>query len=177
MRGDERGDYQAWLDWAAFGIRAPSNAESCIKLEEFKKTDTRASVCLPAVDSRGKKHSRKLEVFVEPREKQRRFMSYQRNVSHAVTGKRCPEFLVKDLGYSVDTLRFHLERQFSARMSWENYAGNLPFREKQRKWHIDHIIPKSRFREDLESAFALSNLRPLWESENIRKGISRTFLV
>lgn len=68
-------------------------------------------------------------------------------------------------GYSVDQLVRHLEKQFVAGMTW----GNM------NHWHIDHIIPVSKFNynshqdPDFKKCWALSNLRPMWASENISK--------
>ncbi|MEY9198718.1 hypothetical protein ABIA16_003834 [Sinorhizobium fredii] len=71
------------------------------------------------------------------------------------------------LGYSVDELKAHLEKLFLPGMSWENYGKG--------GWHVDHIIPLSAFNyeapehEDFKRAWALSNLQPLWETDNIKK--------
>lgn len=70
------------------------------------------------------------------------------------------------VGYSVHDLMAHLESQFQLGMTWENYG----------QWHIDHIRPVASFSfvgpEDraFKECWALSNLRPLWAAENIRKG-------
>lgn len=67
--------------------------------------------------------------------------------------------------YSIDDLIRHLERQFTRGMSWDNYG----------EWHIDHIIPMSAFSftsskdANFSACWALTNLRPLWWLENIRK--------
>lgn len=77
------------------------------------------------------------------------------------------------LGYDVATLRLHLERQFMKGMNWANIG----------KWHIDHIIPVSAFEftseddPEFKAAWALSNLRPLWGPENVRKGRKRLTLL
>lgn len=83
----------------------------------------------------------------------------------------------KALGYDAAALKSHLERQFSKGMNWNNYGkGNG-------KWHIDHIRPQSSFTFEKESdpgfaeCWALTNLRPLWGEENIRKHASRDFLI
>jgi hypothetical protein len=58
-------------------------------------------------------------------------------------------------------------------MSWDNVG----------KWHIDHIIPLSSFRftsmddPEFRAAWALSNLRPMWATENILKGARRLTLL
>lgn len=71
------------------------------------------------------------------------------------------------LGYSVDELAAHLESLFQDGMTWDNHSKT--------GWHIDHIIPLSAFNyetpdhSDFRRAWALSNLRPLWAKENLRK--------
>ncbi len=69
------------------------------------------------------------------------------------------------VGYTLQELVKHLERKFKPGMSWENFG----------QWHIDHIIPKSLFNYktpedfDFKRCWALSNLQPLWEKDNIIK--------
>lgn len=71
----------------------------------------------------------------------------------------------KLVGYTLDALIKHLEKQFKDGMSWDN-AG---------KWHIDHVVPISAFNfetaEDLDfqRCWGLSNLRPMWAEENLKK--------
>lgn len=68
--------------------------------------------------------------------------------------------------YTVEELRAHIEAQFSRGMSWDNIG----------EWHIDHIVPLSSFRiqspedDEFRRAWGLPNLRPMWASDNIRKG-------
>ncbi len=70
---------------------------------------------------------------------------------------------VRDLGCSVEELKVYLEKQFQFGMSWDNYG----------KWHIDHIIPLSKFdlnnREDFLKACNYKNLQPLWAIDNLKK--------
>ena len=72
----------------------------------------------------------------------------------------------KAVGYNVDQLKQHLELSFKYGMSWNNYG----------QWHIDHIKPVSKFNikelGDIEfmNCWALSNLQPLWATENLIKG-------
>jgi hypothetical protein len=69
------------------------------------------------------------------------------------------------LGYTWDELVSHLEKQFKDGMSWDNYG----------EWHIDHIIPQSYLQysspkdKEFKKCWALSNLQPLWASENCSK--------
>lgn len=70
------------------------------------------------------------------------------------------------VGYTVDQLKRHLEKQFDENMSWDN----------RRLWHIDHIIPISAFNfekpedADFKKCWNLKNLRPLWSIDNLKKG-------
>jgi len=69
------------------------------------------------------------------------------------------------LGCTIAELKIHLEKQFTANMSWNNYG--------QFGWHIDHIIPCDVF--DLtnpveqKQCFHYSNLQPLWWEDNLKK--------
>lgn len=77
------------------------------------------------------------------------------------------------LGYSIEDLKRHLERQFVRDMSWGNYG----------KWHVDHIVPVASFKwqttddEDFRACWALTNLRPLWANENRSKNGKRLHLI
>lgn len=72
------------------------------------------------------------------------------------------------LGYSVKDLMIHLESLFTEGMTWNNYG--------RKGWHIDHIKPRCLFNysthEDpqFRECWALSNLRPLWEHDNLSMG-------
>lgn len=69
------------------------------------------------------------------------------------------------LGYSIDELKAHLERQFKDGMSWANYG----------EWHIDHRVPLSFFEFQtpdcvgFKLAWSIKNLQPLWAVENVSK--------
>lgn len=71
------------------------------------------------------------------------------------------------LGYSIEELMQHLEKQFVGGMTWDNYG----------EWHVDHKIPMASFKftsyEDSEfkACWSLNNLQPLWGEENLSKGI------
>ncbi|MFN3585184.1 hypothetical protein [Phenylobacterium sp.] len=77
------------------------------------------------------------------------------------------------LGYSVEELVAHIERQFLPGMGWKNVN----------EWHIDHIRPLSSFdiRElgdaEFRAAWALTNLRPIWSALNLAKGAKLQFLL
>ena len=60
--------------------------------------------------------------------------------------------------YNLEQLKQHLESQFTAEMSWDNYGFY---------WEIDHIIPQNLFNitiaesKDFQICWSLMNLRPL----------------
>lgn len=68
----------------------------------------------------------------------------------------------KSIGCSVADLRAHLEAKFSPGMTWENYG----------KWNIDHIYPlsKAKNQEHLKTLNHYTNLQPLWQPVNLKKG-------
>lgn len=67
-------------------------------------------------------------------------------------------------GYTFEQLKQRIEFQFKDGMSWDNRS----------EWHIDHRKPISRFLDqgvtDPKIINALSNLQPMWASENLSKG-------
>lgn len=77
------------------------------------------------------------------------------------------------LGYSGPVLRSHLERQFLPGMTWQNYG----------QWHVDHVVPVASFSfenaddPEFKACWALTNLRPMWAADNIRKSDKRTLLL
>ncbi len=70
------------------------------------------------------------------------------------------------VGYTLQDLYQHLEKQFDDKMTWENYGSY---------WHLDHIVPKSWFpyqtREEqaFKNCWSLANLQPLEAKENLIK--------
>jgi len=68
------------------------------------------------------------------------------------------------VGCTKEFLISHIERQFNNGMTWDNY-GTV--------WHIDHIIPISKFKrtkEELLKANHFTNLQPMMALDNMSKG-------
>ena len=84
-----------------------------------------------------------------------------------VLGSRAGRRSFEILGYTIDELREHLEKQFEPGMTWENYGKG--------GWEVDHIVPKSIFNYatpddiDFKRCWSLENLRPLWGKDNRTK--------
>lgn len=105
-----------------------------------------------------------------------RYAMYQRlkRWMHKHLGDKLPSRKwSQHLGYTPEELRQHLERQFAKGMGWHNKGD----------WHIDHIRPVSSFditgvdSPEFRECFGLANLRPVWATENLRKGARREFLL
>lgn len=73
----------------------------------------------------------------------------------------------KKVGYSIDELKNHLEKQFKDGMTWNKFMNA--------EIHIDHIVPVSLFNyktieeNSFKLCWQLDNLRPLWKGQNLRK--------
>lgn len=101
------------------------------------------------------------------------YQRIKRNVhKHLRDGKSSKKWAAY-LGWTMEELRAHLEKQFGRRMGWHNMG----------KWHIDHIVAASEFKFDspahpgFRACYALSNLRPIWRLDNLRKSARREFLL
>lgn len=75
------------------------------------------------------------------------------------------------LGFSRLDLVSHIEKQFTKNMSWSNHG----------EWHIDHITPIQYFIDngvnDPRIINSLTNLRPIWASDNLQKSKRIEFLL
>lgn len=88
-------------------------------------------------------------------------------VRKALAGQKKGRRWEEILGYTVEDLARHLERQFVIGMSWDN----------RNAWDIDHIVPLASFKDDPMAAWAITNLRPLWKSLNNEKRAMRMHLL
>jgi hypothetical protein len=89
-----------------------------------------------------------------------------RNYIKAIGQTKGPSQSVsKVIGCSGRELKQYLEQRFKPGMTWANHG---------KVWHIDHIMPVSRFdlakRKDFLKACHFTNLQPLFAADNMRKG-------
>lgn len=119
----------------------------------------------------GLKHSRKIQN--EPRTRLRNAISQRlRGVlkKNVKGGKSWAQLM----GYTYQDLREHLERQFTKKMNWSNYGAY---------WHVDHIVPLAHFDftkdevSAVKACWAISNLRPLEATKNMKKRDKAEFLL
>jgi hypothetical protein len=129
-----------------------------------------------AYQQRAEVRERRRERERKRREQDPRFVIDDRisaNVRKALKGKKAGRSWEVLVGYTLDDLTRHLERQFVEGMSWDNLG----------EWHIDHIVPLSRFSytdvgdADFRAAWALTNLRPLWGPDNLKKHAKLIYLI
>lgn len=68
------------------------------------------------------------------------------------------------IGLNWNLLKHFIESQFADGMTWENMG----------KWHIDHFVPMklAKTRREVEHLSHYTNLRPMWDIENLKKGDS-----
>lgn len=95
-------------------------------------------------------------------------------IRFSLRGKKAGRSWESLVDYDMRVLRLHLEKQFLPGMTWDGFGP---------VWHVDHIVPDSFFSyerpedPDFKCSWALSNLRPLWALDNIKKNATRTHLV
>lgn len=86
---------------------------------------------------------------------------------HAAGGAVRHSTAMQLLGCTVAELQHHLESHFLPGMSWENWGTGAG------KWHIDHVFPlvaaDMTQPEHVRAVCHYTNLRPLWETDNLSK--------
>lgn len=135
---------------------------------------TRAATAAKRLTPEGRQQFNEWYRMNRARSPQARVSVHMRVLMHRALGKgKAGRSWRSFVDYSLEELIAHLERQFSEGMTWGN----------QGEWHIDHIVPQSFFDysspedEGFKRCWALTNLRPLWRLENIRKQATRTHLI
>ncbi len=109
-------------------------------------------------------HQKKLQYHKDYRDSHNEIISWRKLLWSSLRrmGRKKEGLTINILGYSVTDLKNHLESLFEEGMNWQNRS----------EWHIDHIIPVSKFHPSTDPKIvnALSNLRPMWKRDNIAKG-------
>ena len=90
-----------------------------------------------------------------------------------VAKRRPSRALEARLGYTIEALCRHIERQFTKGMTWELFqVGAI---------HLDHIVPLRCFdlsrEEEVRAAWAITNLAPKWPPDNQTKAGKRLTLL
>lgn len=91
------------------------------------------------------------------------------SISRSLKGNKNGRHWETLVGYTLEELMIHLEKQFVDGMSWENYGLG------EGQWSIDHIMPRTFFKfethtdEEFLRCWSLKNLQPLWHLDNIKK--------
>ena len=154
------------------------NKEYLIEWQKQYYKDNK-EICKEQVKQWHKKNPEKVREYYRKWQRQysknnpryRLYHSTTEQIRQALKGRkagRCWEILI---GYTLNDLIKHLEKQFNNEMTWYNYGSY---------WHIDHIKPKSLFHyataenDEFKKCWALSNLQPLEASKNREK--HNTFL-
>ena len=90
----------------------------------------------------------------------------RRRLYMAVKGMHRSGIAVRELGCSIPEFKHHIEKLFSAGMTWDNWSI--------KGWHLDHKRPLASF--DLTDEIQLmiachyTNLQPMWSTDNLKKG-------
>jgi len=127
-----------------------------------------------------KKHREEIKIRrknYQPKVNERSKKRYHRDINYklarllrcrinvALKGKTKSKKTMELLGCSIEELKSHLEKQFEEGMTWGNY--------RYHGWHVDHQIPCNCFNlsklEEQKKCFHFSNLRPLWQKENMSR--------
>lgn len=84
----------------------------------------------------------------------------------ALKGNPKTSTTMKLVGCSIKKLKRHLESKFKPGMNWKNHG--------RKGWVIDHIRPCCSFDlsnpKEQKKCFYYTNLQPLWEKDNMKKG-------
>lgn len=117
------------------------------------------------------KHRKNCRKYVQQRRKTDPNFRLNRNVSGAIgaslRGNKNGRRWGSIVGYTLNELKNHLEKQFTKGMTWKTYGKN--------GWVIDHKIPISAFNfteinhTDFKKCWALKNLQPMWAVANMEK--------
>ena len=128
-----------------------------VRMERFKRTSKYKAILKRSSNKRRQKPG---EVLCD---------AMRNSISRSLKGSKNGRHWETLVGYTLEELRAHLEKQFIGGMSWDNYGIG------EGQWSVDHIMPRTffKFETDTDSEFlrcwSLKNLQPMWHIENIKK--------
>jgi hypothetical protein len=121
------------------------------------------------------RHYAEVRAEAGPRVIRQRFGNLVKSVvRQRLGGGKARRSWVDLVGYDVDALIAHIERQFTGAMRWGNWGAH---------WHLDHIVPVTAFNisgvdcPEFRACWALTNLRPLRVKQNLSKASKRLHLL
>ena len=165
------GKDDSFADNSTCGITGIQMAYMCYKCESIKAADRYKNFSPEEYEKfyEGVKAWKKAN-----RDKVRKYKKTPQSKAYSNTRRRLSTFLktAKDhhfsqgVGCTRKELVKHLESQFTEGMSWETY-GSGENGDHIGSWHVDHIIPISKFQGKHPNHY--TNLQPMWGIENIKK--------
>jgi hypothetical protein len=154
---------EKWAKWAA----TKDKEYHVSRVEKWKKQNIeRWNDCCKRYREKNKE-----KLILYYREKRATNIEYQlrdrmsRRLREVLSGKKRGKRWEELVGYSVSDLKAHLESLFLPGMTWTNRG----------EWEIDHVKPVILFHVDsydhpgFKQCWALSNLQPLWRTDNRKK--------
>jgi hypothetical protein len=126
------------------------------------------ALCISCAKQRMSEFNKKKNQFIG----ERLSSGIRQAINDGLNGKKNRRHWETLVGYTLENLMKHLEKQFTEGMSWDNYG--------KRGWHLDHILPRACFYFtevtdlDFKRCWALTNLQPLWWRDNIIKNAKIT---
>ena len=159
--------------WAAEALIGPINNTDAKRFDNIKNTDSikYLSYVFPELKSKLQYHYEGQHRIKTNRTMFRdRFRTLLRSnlQNNGIAARTLTESMIEFLlGYRIDELIPHIEKQFTAKMRWDN-QGSV--------WHLDHIYPCAHLKystandSNFKKLWSIDNLRPLCKIENIKKG-------
>jgi len=166
-----------WIKEEQEGTKTCGHCKDKKLLIDFHKNKRRMSgisdICKKCKSKIQKKWNNEHKIEIRNYGRKRRKDTYFRLISNlrtrinkALKRKKKTDHTLILIGCSINKLKDHLESKFLSNMSWNNYG--------KYGWHVDHIIPCASFDlsnpEEQQKCFHYTNLQPLWEDDNLRKG-------
>lgn len=132
-----------------------------LKQYQIDNADKIKQWCVANSENRNRRQNARLKTDI-----QFRLSSLLRSrLYHALKSHQKAGSAVQDLGCTITEFKRHLESQFQPGMTWDNQGKS--------GWHLDHIIPLSKFnlqdRQQFLIANNYTNLQPMWAKDNLVK--------